>query len=60
MTVSPTTLEAGVDLTTTVRVDIANQFCSMPLAIDRMTFTILDEASVRSQQEFGIRYAFLP
>ena len=50
---------AGADVVTTVRVDIANQFCPLPLVIDRMVFTIYDE-SLRSEQRFQVRYVFLP
>jgi hypothetical protein len=58
--VSPTDLPAGVGVVTTVRVEIANQFCRMPLAMDRMAFTVYDEPSLRSQQEFQVQYAFFP
>jgi hypothetical protein len=59
MNISPTDLPAGAGVVTTVRVDIANEFCPMPLVIDRMTFTIYDEA-LRSGQQFQVRYVFLP
>jgi hypothetical protein len=60
MNLSPTDLAPGTSVLITVRADITNQFCPMPLVIDRMVFTIYDEASVRSQQRFQVRYAFLP
>jgi hypothetical protein len=44
----------------TVGVDIANQFCRLPLDVDRMTFTIYDETPLRSGQAFRVRYTFLP
>ena len=59
MSISPTDLAAGSDVVTTVRADIANQFCPLPLVIDRMVFTIYDE-SLRSEERFQIRYVFLP
>jgi hypothetical protein len=60
MRISPTDLVAGVAVVTTVQVDIANQFCPMPLDIDRMVFTIYDEASLRSEQGFQVRYSLGP
>jgi len=60
MMVSPTDLTASASVETTVRVDIANQFCPMPLVVDRMVFTIYDEASLRSEQRFELNYSFLP
>jgi hypothetical protein len=60
MNLSPTDLAVGTGVVTTVRADIVNQFCPMPLVIDRMVFTIYDEASLRSAQGFQVRYVFLP
>jgi len=60
MNILPTDLVAGTGVVTTVRVDIANEFCPMPLVINRMVFTIYDEGPLRSAQGFQVRYLFLP
>jgi hypothetical protein len=59
MNIPATDVAAGSDVVTTVRADIANQFCPLPLVIDRMVFTIYDE-SLRSEQRFQVRYVLLP
>jgi hypothetical protein len=60
MRISPTDLAAGAAVVTAVQVDISNQFCPMPLEVDRMVFTIYDEPSLRSEQSFQVRYSFGP
>ena len=60
MSLTPTDLAAGAEVAIPVRVDIANQFCPMPLVVNRMVFTIYDEASLRSEQRFEVQYSFLP
>jgi hypothetical protein len=59
MNISPTDLVVGADAVIVVRADIANEFCPMPLVVDRMVFTIYGETALRSQQSFRIGYAFI-
>ena len=60
MNISPLDLTPGTSTVSTVQVDIANQFCSMPLVVDRMTFFVYGEESLSSAQEFQVAYTFLP
>jgi hypothetical protein len=51
---------SGTSVVSTAQIDIANQFCLLPLVVDRMTFTIYGEDTLRSAQAFQVRYTFLP
>jgi hypothetical protein len=60
MNISPIDLAPGTSVVSTVQIDVVNQFCPMPLVVDRMTFTVYGEESLRSAQDFQVGYTFLP